>query len=314
MPKDQAQPTQIVKMAMVKKVIHYDSKTHSCIMMVQPADWQKAPLKVLGFSNTTPVEGQVLKVQGEIIREPWLNESGKPRVSDKGNELFNYVMPKAKIHDLGPATSLSGKVVKVFYSNEEHNNSISLVRPSGWKTPIKIHAPVAVKEGDFLNVTGYKDSTPWLGKDGKPVVGEDGKQRYNQEIRATEVRVRKQFKEYSGPITRIFAYNEQNGDAIVLMNPGFEGGRDVKAYVNLGEAPIEGAMLTISGFIAEEEQMKNGTPALDGNGRPFTNLVIQGVESYQTPKEENAQIKEPADAAPADWAAESEEDSGPSPN
>ena len=288
-----------VKMLEVTKIIHMDESNSSCIILGKPADWKGGTLKVMGNFRDVPKVGETFKVSGDaIVKEPWLDENGKPRISEKsGKELFNYVMNGARVVSLGKPEQLAGKVESVLWSNENKSSCIALVQPRGWKYPTKVYLPEYAEPGGHVEMSAYKDREPWLDEKGQQVKGEDGKNKYNIVYRATEAKVRNNLKEYSGPISRVFTYNEENGNAIVLMNPGFKGGRDVKAY---------GAMLTIRGFTQNEPQMKDGKPVLGDDGKPLPpNLVIEGVDATMSPA---PQVTEAADPAPAE-----DEEEGPSP-
>lgn len=278
-------PAPTVKLATVSKVIYYDEEKKNAIIMTQPSDWDKAQLKVMGNFDRRPVEGETLKVNGTVEKEPWLDQDKKPKLSKNGKEMYNYVMKKAEISEPGEEMTLRGKVERVLHTDQSGKNSIVLAKPAGWQYPMKVFAHVAVKEGDVIMAHGYKDKMPYL-KDGEQVKNQQGEPIFNTVLRAISAKTR-ELKEYSGPISRVFSYNEESHNAIVLFNPGFANGRDVKAYVNLPEAPVEGFNLTISGITDDEIHEKDG--------KKFTDLVIHGFESWQAPSENEheAAVAEP---------------------
>lgn len=318
MSEDQKNSEKVTKYVTVKNVLHYDPDSKNGIVIVHPLDWAKSSLKVAGRFESAPEIGEGFKISGEISKEPWFDDKGEQVISNKsGKPLFNYVMPSASVEPMGQPVKMAGKVEKVFHADQEYQRSIALMRPAGWRSPVKVYAQAYVKVGDYLKVSGFKGREPWLDASGKPVLDKEGNPRWNMEIRATEASVRDRFKDYEGAVTRVFTYNEETGDAIVLMNPGFKHGRDVKAYVNLPQEPIVGAAINIKGFIVEEVQQKDGKPVTDGSGKVFTNLVIQGVECFQSPAAEMT-LDEPSDAVPAppfpaDGVEAEDEEDGPRP-
>lgn len=265
-------PSPSVKIGKVAKVVHYNAKKQSGIFLVQPVDWEKGQLKVMGNFGHEPNAGEMIQVDGVIEKEPWLEkDTGKPMLSANGKELYNYVMKNAKIKEPGEAMSLIGRVERVFHATEK--SSIVLVRPDGWKSPIKVFAPTMVNEGDMLTAEGFKDKVPYL-KDGKPVNGEDGTPIFNTVLRATSAESRAP-KEYSGPISKVISYNEETHNAIVLFNPGFKNNKEVKAYINIEEKPIVGANMSIMGITDNEISEKDG--------QTYNNLVIRAASCYQSP-------------------------------
>lgn len=297
-------PAPSVKLATVSKVIYYDEEKKNTIIMTQPADWQKAQLKVMGKFDRKPVEGETLKISGTVEKEPWTDENGQPKLSKSGNEMYNYVMKKAAISEPGEEMTLRGKVERVLYTDKSNKNSIVLARRGGWKHPMKVYAPAGAREGDFITAHGFKEKEFWQDKEGKQVMNNQGEPGYNIVLRADKAKTQS-MKEYSGPISKVFSYNEESHNAIVLFNPGFSNGKDVKAYVNLPEAPVEGLNLTVSGITDEEISEKDG--------KEYTNLVIRGFESWQSPAEAVADgPAEDCDGQPFEQPDE-DEDNGPVP-
>lgn len=296
-------PNPSFKIGNVAKVIFYNRKNQSSIFMLQPSDWEKGQIKVMGNFSHEPKEGEMLQVKGILEKEPWLDAEGKPKLSANGNELYNYVIKNAKIKTPEPM-KLTGRVERVLHEGEK--SSIALVRRDGRIALTKVYAPTNVKEGDVLIAEGFKDEEPYL-KEGKPVMGSNGKPRNNIVLQATSAECREP-KEYSGPITRLIAYYENTHDATVLFNPGFKNGKEVKAYINMEEEPVVGANLSIVGVTDNEITEKDG--------QTYNNLIIRSVSCYQSPahsEDDHIDTNNTDMDASGDFICEDEESASPSP-
>lgn len=297
--------TPSVKIGNITKVIHYNPEKQFAILLVHPADWKKGNIKVMGNFDHAPEINEMVKVSGEIKKEPWTDKDGNPHLSEKGKELFNYVMEKAHIEEPGKRMSIIGEVEKVINSNEY--NSIVLVRPNGFQYPMKVFAPIPAKEGGLLIADGFKDKVPYM-KDGEHVKDDEGNPKFSTVLRATTATCQMP-KEYSGPISRVLRWNEENHNATVLFNPGFRNNKDVKAYINIEEQPVVGATLSVMGVTDNEAALKDGNPIFKDDGNPLTNLVIRGVSCHMTPAEIEFENETPPDDVAPD---EDEKSSSPS--
>lgn len=165
-------------------------------------------------------------------------------------------------------------------------------------------------------------------KDGKPVINEKtGKPFYNYSVEnCRDIQFRK-MKNYESPILSIIwsgqnKKNPEKFDAIVEIDPGFEGGKTCHAQIQTEGAPVVGAKLSIEGVLVQEPSVdkENGNRAklMQDGKTPFMNLAIHAFETKMEIPEQVAQAV--ADAQPLPnansddnipWDDESE---GPSPS
>lgn len=290
-PENQSQGKRTEKFAEITKVIHYDPEKNNAIFMVKPYDWAKSQIKVYSYMDHQPRVGEAVRVSGNLEQEPWIDqETGQPKLSQSGRELYNYVMKQARTNSPERA-KVAGEVERILYQDVEKEYTVALVRPAGWKSGIKVVANALFNEGDFLVAKGFKEKTPVI-KDGEQVMGQNGKPIFNTEIKAISLN-KMSLKEYSGPITRVFSYDQETGQASILMNPGFKNGKDVKAYINISDEPVEGMNVTISGYTDDVKTVKDG--------QQYNNLVIRGVSAWVQPQDSERVVEtEPEDAAPVE--------------